>query len=234
MNKLIRKDLPALPALSTAPSGEIQALVNSTGIVDSQNDNVLPGAWRRVIASGKLPKLLISHDWDALPVGTVLRLDEWLPGDSRLPQWHQANGAGGLIMTAQANMATQAGREFFDSVAGGFVEEYSVGFIPAQGGVRYSADERHISDVELLPEVSAVLMGASPETSTLAVKRGRAYAGRPAWIWACDRELAGIVRATAAAVRAVRRAAPVTSAVMRGLPPGCRTRFAELVATTRS
>jgi HK97 family phage prohead protease len=209
--RLVFKDLPALPALSTSPAGEIRALVNTTGVLDSQQDRVQPGAWARVIESGKLPKLLISHDWDALPVGKVTKLEEWRPGDSRLPRWHQENGAGGLVMTAQANLATQTGRELYDSVAGGFVSEYSVGFIPSETGVRYAADGRHIFDIDQLPEISAVLMGASPETATLGVKGRQFFPPRrnmrlpqPAWLRACEPAVRRLVAAEVERERARR------------------------------
>jgi HK97 family phage prohead protease len=191
VSRLIVKDTVAGPPLVASASGQITALVNSTNIVDLQDDVILPGAWRRVIASGRMPKVLVGHDHDGLPVGKALRLEEWLPGDPRLPQWHREHDAGGLVMTAQINMRSQAGNDFYETVAGGYLDEWSVGMLTAKDGVRYVRDQRHVSDIDELPEVSGVLMGASPRTATLAVKAPGSR--RALWLIACEREAARLV-----------------------------------------
>ena len=73
---LTYKAMPAVAAITAESSGLIRAVVNSTEQRDRQDDVVHAGAWRKVIASGKLPKILYHHSWDNLPVGKAIALQE--------------------------------------------------------------------------------------------------------------------------------------------------------------
>jgi hypothetical protein len=87
----------------------------------------------------------------------------------------------------QMNMDTQAGQETYSNIAGEYIREWSVGFnLPEGDAVAYDRNgketTRRILNLDWV-EVSAVIRGASPSTSTIAAKTLKApdtYATREA------------------------------------------------------
>ena len=72
------------------------------------------------------------------------------------------------------NMDTQAGQETYSNIAGDYIREWSVGFnLPEGDAVEYDRNgketTRRILNLDWV-EVSAVIRGASPSTSTIAAK----------------------------------------------------------------
>ncbi len=93
------------------------------------------------------------------------------PGDTRLKGIKGGKGAGGLRIVAQYNLETQRGREAFSDVKFGAVKQWSVGFLTAPDGEFFdNKGVRHVTKVGVWPEVSNVLVGASPGTYTAIVK----------------------------------------------------------------
>lgn len=165
---VVRKYLSqnAVTIKTDADRGEVTAVVNTTGIRDKQQDTMVPGCWRKVIAEGQQVAICLSHDVTKI-VGKVTSLVELSPGDPRIPSKAGNLGkAGALLMTGALAMATQAGRETFALLKGGFLNLWSVQFTVAQdepdgrGG-------RQVKLVDELFEVSPVLVAASPGTGTL-------------------------------------------------------------------
>jgi len=75
----------AAPATGTvAPEGIVELIAAVTGCLDDVGDIISPGAFRRTIAD-RLPKVCSNHRWDQ-PIGRVLSIKEYLPGDPRLPR----------------------------------------------------------------------------------------------------------------------------------------------------
>jgi HK97 family phage prohead protease len=181
---LIYKALPAIAPISTdEDAGIVTAILNTTAITDLQRDKILPGAWASVLRSASKVKILVSHEHHALPLGKMLSLDEWMPGDFRLPAWHQAHGAGALVGTFKVDLNRQGGRDLWAAIKGGYVSEYSVGFLA--DGDYFENNDRIIPRIASLVECSAVLRGASPETMTLSVKSADSKSdGLPDWL--CD------------------------------------------------
>jgi 8-oxo-dGTP pyrophosphatase MutT (NUDIX family)/2'-5' RNA ligase len=155
--------------------GIITAIVAVTGAVDDVNDLIVPGAFAATLARRR-PKVTHHHDWTQ-DIGRVLHIEEWRPGDRRLPARTPAGkpwpaAAGALVATTQFNLDVQRGREAFemarfyaDSGEGAWSIGYKV--VPSRavkrGGIRV------IYELELY-EVSTVLHGAHPLTMTLEVK----------------------------------------------------------------
>jgi HK97 family phage prohead protease len=165
----IRKILEDSPILKADDArGTATAIVNSTAIVDKQGDLMAVGSWAKVCREQQAVAVCVNHDVGRV-VGKVLRLDEWQPGDARLPMAQRAKGAGALVADLQFAMATQAGRETFELVKGGYLRQWSVQFSlstePKQDG-----QVRTIKEVDQLYECSVVLVGASPDTALLAAK----------------------------------------------------------------
>jgi HK97 family phage prohead protease len=127
------------------------------------------GCWAEVISkmhAGKtpFPSLLWGHDW-ATPVGRVDYAEE------------RGNG---LYIKGRFNLNTTRGRDAYEDVRFGSIRELSVGFLPADDGIRRdSKGVRHVSRVAEWPEVSFVLVGASPDTRVMSVKEATQAA--PQW-----------------------------------------------------
>ncbi|MDQ6877333.1 MAG: HK97 family phage prohead protease [Candidatus Dormibacteraeota bacterium] len=156
--------------------GEVTAFVNRTGVVDRQNDVMVPGCFSKVINEGQSVAIAWSHDITKI-VGKVTQLEELMPGDPRIPYMKGSENTGGLLMKALFATATQAGKDAFELVKGGFVKQWSVQFSVADGGEeKDGVGTRFIKLVNELFEVSPVLVGASPATGTLSVKQAFARA----------------------------------------------------------
>lgn len=164
-----------LKADANGPQGLVSAVVNVTNIIDSDGDRLVPGAFAKQISAGKLPKVVASHDWSKV-VGKVVELKEMLPGDPELPDSLRSAGAGALVANLKFNLDTEAGRTEFSNLAGGFTDEFSIGFLPE--AKEFNAESQCLDIKSAFPviEVSTVLMGASRSqdgsltTGTLAVK----------------------------------------------------------------
>lgn len=176
---LVRKSSPFEVKDLDERKGLVTAAVNTLGVKDLQNDIVDRGAWAGVLGqmqTGKTawPTVLWGHDW-AIPVG-------------RVTQAWESPGLGQLMATMKFNLETQRGREAFSDVRQKLISQWSVGFMPADDGHGY--DERgvhHVSKVAIWPEVSAVLVGASPGTRTLETKSAAlpdylTAKSRPSWV----------------------------------------------------
>jgi len=145
-----------------------------TGVQDDVADIISPGAFRRTIADRR-PKVCSNHRWDQ-PIGRVLSIKEYLPGDPRLPSttgdgraWPRAAGA--LVATAQLNMSTKAGREAFEVIKffGPAESAFSIGYKVTPNGASHRGGIRYINDLDLY-EISAVLHGANRYATLLSVK----------------------------------------------------------------
>jgi hypothetical protein len=177
---VIRKSFAVLPGTTKVVDDErgvVEAWVNSTGIVDAQKDNMEPGCWAditKAAADGKVshPSTVWGHDW-SLTTGKVIAAQEYPPGDPEIPEQLRELGAGSIRIRAHYNLDTQRGRDAYSDVKFGAIGQWSVGFVADPDSIRYdSKGVRHIGRVAEWPEVSNVLMGASPGTMTASVKAG--------------------------------------------------------------
>lgn len=157
---------------SNKVEGIVEGIANVGGRRDLQNDTMAIGCWSRVIASGALPAFCWGHNTADIR-GKVTYLEELRPGDPRI---RSASGgkaapqASGLFFRAQM-APTQAGRDAFELLAGGYIKELSVQFSVADGGEESDGrGGRIVKDVLSLYEISAVLKGASEGTGVLSAK----------------------------------------------------------------
>lgn len=163
--------------------GIVEAIVSVTGNKDHQRDIIDPGAWSKAIGTaktGRMPKITTDHKWSVENViGRTLDMEEWLPGDKRLPEQILSQGFGGLWVKGQFNLDKQRARDVFSDLKGGFVNEFSVGFDIAtdEKGDKCECQEDdafHIKAIDPLYEWSPVFLGANPETVPYAVKAAQA------------------------------------------------------------
>jgi HK97 family phage prohead protease len=144
--------------------GIVEAYVNTMGIRDADGDIIDPAAFNASIKSNLPIPVLAGHDQSKL-VGKVLFAQSEPTGSA---DEHR------LYTRMQLNMDTQAGQEAYSNIAGEYIREWSVGFnLPAGDAVVYDRagkeTTRRILDLDWV-EVSAVIRGASPSTSTIGVK----------------------------------------------------------------
>ena len=168
----------ATPAtvVKLAPEGIVVAIVAVTGVVDAVEDLIVPGAFAHTLTVRR-PKVVFQHQWTE-QVGRVLHVEEWMPGDPRLPKqtkdgkpWPAAAGA--LVATMQFNMRSPRAAEQWEMVrfyAETNEAEFSIGYKVPDGKARKRRDGvRVILQVDLY-EFSHVLFGAAPLSMALDVK----------------------------------------------------------------
>ena len=160
INKFIVSDAKVLDDRA----GIVEAYVNTMGVRDADGDIIDPAAFDASIRSNLPIPVLAGHDQSKL-VGKVIFAQS------------EKTGAGDehrLYTRMQMNLDTQVGQEAYSNIAGEFIREWSVGFnLPAGDAVVYDRagkeTTRRILDLDWV-EVSAVIRGASPSTSTIAAK----------------------------------------------------------------
>ncbi|MGW0562940.1 HK97 family phage prohead protease [Streptomyces sp. NPDC003016] len=162
--------------------GMVRAIYAVTGVVDEVQDLIVPGAFARTLATRRV-KAAWHHEWKD-PVGIVLDIEEWKPGDPRFASipggavW--PTGAGGLVATVQYNLRTTRGRDTYEQVKQWHENgeaQFSIGYKVVTGGASKRHDGvRIIHDLDLY-EISPVLHGAHPMTRTLEVKAASPASG---------------------------------------------------------
>ncbi|MFE2157105.1 2'-5' RNA ligase family protein [Streptomyces lydicus] len=154
--------------------GICRAIFAVTGVVDEVADLIVPGAFAHTLATRPV-KTVWHHEWKE-PIGVVLEIAEWQPGDPRfpdIPDWPAEAGA--LVATIQFNLRTSKGRDVYEQVRQWHVHgeaQFSIGYrVPPSGATKRSDGVRVIHKLDLY-EVSPVLHGAHPMTRSLEVKAG--------------------------------------------------------------
>ena len=146
--------------------GIVEAFVNSMGEIDADGDVIDPSAFDNSILMNMPVSVLAGHDSSKI-IGKVLNAHSVQAGD----------GTARLYNRIQFNLDTQIGREAFSNVSGGYVDQWSVGFNIPDGGAELiqqgSNAVRLIKDVDWV-EVSSVIRGASPNTTTISAKDDKA------------------------------------------------------------
>ncbi|MDI3407673.1 HK97 family phage prohead protease [Streptomyces cavernicola] len=165
--------MPTAPT-SRAPAprkGICRAIFAVTGVVDEVADLIVPGAFAHTLATRPV-KTVWHHEWKE-PIGVVLEIAEWQPGDPKfadIPNW--PTEAGALVATIQFNLRTSKGRDVYEQVRQWHTHgeaQFSIGYrVPPSGATR-SDGVRVIHKLDLY-EVSPVLHGAHPMTRSLEVK----------------------------------------------------------------
>ncbi|MFE3139641.1 2'-5' RNA ligase family protein [Streptomyces scopuliridis] len=166
--------MPTAPTSRTpAPrKGICRAIFAVTGVVDEVGDLIVPTAFAHTLATRPV-KTVWHHEWKE-PIGVVLDIAEWLPGDVRfadIPNWPAEAGA--LVATIQFNLRTSKGRDVYEQVRQWHDHgeaQFSIGYrVPPSAATKRSDGVRVIHKLDLY-EVSPVLHGAHPMTRSLEVK----------------------------------------------------------------
>jgi len=139
--------------------GRFTALVSTFGTVDSQMEEIEPGAFTEGLKAFSpeqpLP-ILWDHQWGDIwahmGTGTAEQTDE------------------GLVLTGQLDMDNPTAQQAYRLLSQGRVHEFSIGgFEPAESVTWTEDGIRHIGRFDLA-EVSLTLKGANPDTRLIDVK----------------------------------------------------------------
>lgn len=150
---------------ATEAEGRVQAIVAVTGNEDSGGDVIHPGAFK----FARHPKIVWAHDLKTL-VGRVDNVEEWAPGDPRLPADLAAKGLGGLVFDVQFDLTDPDGFKAFRKVLFHPDLGWSIGYSVEPGGAeRDDAGRRHLKSITVW-EASPLAFGMNDQARTLDVK----------------------------------------------------------------
>jgi len=144
--------------------GSVEAFVSVFGNVDSYGDRVIYGAFKESIES-KLPKMVWQHDMQR-PIGKTVIAEEIPAGDSRLPERLRDNGA--LYVKGLFNLNTTDGKDAYEHIKFGSVDEYSFGYEEVET-TPLADGTKELNKLNII-EWSPVTVGANPMTMTSNVK----------------------------------------------------------------
>lgn len=144
-------------------AGTITAFVSVFNNVDLAQEKILAGAFTKSLTK-KLPKGVWMHDWTQ-PIAKTISAEEIPAGDSRLPD--DLKELGGLLITGQFNMNTQRGKEAYEDLKFGTVDEFSIGYEVKDSDIKDGV--RELKEIELF-EWSPVLVGANRATQMTGIK----------------------------------------------------------------
>lgn len=144
--------------------GIVELYVSVFNAEDSYRERVAFGAFKESIAT-KLPKAVWQHDITR-PIGKTLEATEIEAGSSELPD--EIKEYGGLKIKAHLNTNTTDGKDAYEHIKFGSIDEYSFGYELLESK---NLDDGTIELTKLrIHEWSPVTIGANPLTMTSSVK----------------------------------------------------------------
>jgi hypothetical protein len=167
--------------------GVVEHAISVMGIIDSHEDRIEKGSYVKTISeSGNTVKLLDNHRWESATdiVGSPVRLRELdkktfkaeYPDAAAKLETSFPEYTAVLVAESRYNLNTQKGRDIYELVVAGDINEYSVGIrlilfkheeVRTKAGVPRQI--RSIQEVQLI-EYSAVIKGANPATMNLGIE----------------------------------------------------------------
>jgi len=164
--KILHKNVSFQVKAIDDEQGLIEAYGSVFNNVDQGDDLVKPGAFKRTIQNSKsrvqagkskfLAPMLWQHDQER-PIGGWYELAE----DSH-----------GLKCKGQIILTTQLGRDVYELIKSGVIDQFSIGYDIPQGGASYNAKEGYRELKELrLWEISVVTFAMNTEALLTGVKR---------------------------------------------------------------
>ena len=156
-----RKSLAISVKAADADAGTVTALVSAFGVVDSYDEEIMPGAFEKTLEKfGDDPiPILWNHEWGVM--------------DAHLAEAKGEETDEGLVVEMQFDMDDPTSVKAFRLLKSRRIKEFSIGgFEPSDGIRRVEKDGRTVWQVyefELV-EISLVLRGANPETRLIDVK----------------------------------------------------------------
>jgi phage head maturation protease/predicted transcriptional regulator len=159
--------------------GIVESIVAVMGNVDEVDDVIHPGSFVKTISERiSKTRVLDQHNTDSIlrVLGRPLAMREMpraeLPPDL-LAKYPEATG--GLYTKTQYNLQTDNGRNAFNLIAAGDVNEYSIGYDPLDfdfSKMQLNGKERTVRNLRTIKlyEYSPVIWGANSATGTISAK----------------------------------------------------------------
>ena len=163
--------------------GSVEAIVSVFNNRDFAGEVVMPGAFKNSLQR-KLPRFVWAHNWEKV-IGRIVEAKELLPGDPQLPL--ELQGLGGLYVKGKFNLNTTDGKDAYEHLKEGDVDEFSIGYRIVKA--HRVTEEGEAQDVDLfdlmfgfggkstlyldeldLVECSPVLAGMNDRTALIGVK----------------------------------------------------------------
>lgn len=182
-NKHLSVPLQFKDLSDTDPPGTIEAIASVFNNRDFAGEVVMPGAFKNSLAK-RLPRFAWAHNWERI-VGKTVEAIELLPGDPRLPQ--DLMSLGGLYVKGKFNLNTTDGKDAYEHLKAGDVNEFSIGYKVVRA--HRVTEEGNTEDVDMfdmlfgfgknstlyldeldLLEWSPVLAGMNERTALIGVK----------------------------------------------------------------
>lgn len=179
----LQKSSPIFLTKIDAAMGIVEAVVSVFGVVDLGRDIITPGAYAKTIVErvGSI-RVLDQHQTNSVlnVIGRPLELREI--GRDELPpevtlKFPEATG--GLWVKVQFNLKTMNGREVFERLAAGDINEWSIGYDAMDSDFAdlmvdgKKVRVRYLRTIKLW-EFSPVIWGMNQATTTTVVKSGDA------------------------------------------------------------
>lgn len=141
---------------SIAADGTFGGYASVFGVVDSQRDVVLPGAFAASLKSRKQPvQLLWQHQWES-PIGSITKLFE---------------DAHGLYVQGKLLMEVARAKEAYALLKEGILRGLSIGYSVKRSKRDPETGVRHLMQLELW-EISLVTLPANDAAQVTVVKQG--------------------------------------------------------------
>ncbi len=174
------KQLPTFIKSVDEDKGIVRHFISIIGNLDDGNDIIENGAFSKtIVENGRRIRVLDNHQTDSTlrVVGKPLAIAE-VGRDELTPEVleYAPDATGGLLATTKYALDTQAGRDVFSLIKGGYLPETSIGYDAIisdfedvdRNGKQVTA--RILKEIRLW-EYSNVIWGMNPATSTVNVKR---------------------------------------------------------------
>ena len=122
---------------------------------DSYGDTILPGAYKKILAEGTMPKMFWGHDWD-IPIG------KWLSA---------VEDEKGLLVEGEFTPGNSQAEAVMSAMKHGTVDGLSIGFRLAEGDYESKKDGgRIIKNITKLYEISVVNFPADDDARISEVR----------------------------------------------------------------
>lgn len=139
--KFIQLSDVQIKASDDGASMTFEGYASKFGHVDAYYDSILPGAYKAVVDSGKLPKMFFNHNYYRLPVGKWVSMEE----DEQ-----------GLYVKGEFTPGVSEAEDVYHAVKHGTVDGLSIGYSLSTDDYYYSNGVRYIKNVSSLYEISVV------------------------------------------------------------------------------
>jgi hypothetical protein len=160
-----RKSYPIADFKGDDETGVIEAIVSVFNNVDHGKEIVRPGFFEKSIAR-KLPKGVWAHDWKQ-PIAKTIEAKELRAGDPQLPD--HLRELGGTYIKGQFNLKTQRGREAYEDIKFGIIDEFSIGYAVIKDSKDEATGARELIEGDW-KEWSPVLVGMNDQTALMSIK----------------------------------------------------------------